>query len=613
MNGPKSKSSRSLEFVLTSLPRIKARVAKENGGFAAKIGALRELDALNAEGLRPCSVRILRNYTIENFVPLLRYACYESEIKAEVAISDFGTFEQEIVDPYSETYTNGHSLIILALNLEPLLKPREVAGFDRSRIFEYVSKLMLMFRKHSNTMMAVTQFTEPLFDITPSIFPDVNSLGQEIAVLNAELVDFCKSQQAIVTLPLPEISSRLGEAESIDRRFWFMASAPFKNRFLDLWAQHVTRLLRASFVPPKKVLVLDCDNTLWGGIIGEDGINDIALDPYKYPGSAFYAFQKQILAQKARGTIIAICSKNNESDVMEALDRHPHCLLQRDDIASFQINWEDKAANLRKLSQTLNVGLDSFVFIDDSLSECELIMRTLPEVAVIQVPTNTFELPSLLRTVWLFDSIISTAEDRNRAQLYNEQSAREKDAAKFQSLGGFLESLNLYATISQARDSEIGRLAQLSHKTNQFNLTTKRYTEPELRGILSNPENRVLTLSAKDRFGNYGLTGMCILIRNKDVILMDSFLMSCRILGKSLETALLHQALEIATKELETKLFQGVYLPTLKNGQVKNFFEKHGFSLADEDQSGGRYYDLVCDRVPFDFPHFITLVTEHEA
>ncbi len=382
-------------------------------------------------------------------------------------------------------------------------------------------------------------FVPPYYsDFGISSAKDLSSHHNEVLQLNQLIREYVLSNSArFVLVDWERFVRLLGAGESMDYRFWYMSKAPFKKAFLDLYALELVKMARALKGKSKKCLILDCDNTLWGGVIGEDGLQGIKLDRHSYPGNIFYEFQKSILRLHDRGVLIALCSKNNEQDVWDVLEGHPDCLLKREHLSAWRVNWSDKASNISDLAAELNLGLDSFVFVDDNPVECGLIQDMLPEVTVLQVPDKLYTYPQLLKCDGLFDTLSFSTEDRQRSQMYRDESNRKHEQAKFETLDQYLASLSLSIKVHPAKEDEVPRVAQLTQKTNQFNLTTRRYSEAKISGLSKDPEWTVMSLFVRDKFGESGLTGVLIAHKDGDVGIIDSLLMSCRILGRNIEKA----------------------------------------------------------------------------
>jgi FkbH-like protein len=383
----------------------------------------------------------------------------------------------------------------------------------------------------------------------------------------------------------------LGEDGSMDYRFWYMSKAPFKKDFLDLYARELVKIARALKGKSKKCLILDCDNTLWGGVIGEDGLQGVKLDRHSYPGNTFYQFQRSILRLHERGILIALCSKNNEQDVWEALDSHPDCLLKREHLAAWRVNWQDKASNIKALAAELNLGLDSFVFVDDNPVECGLIRDLVPDVTTLQVPDKLYSYPSLLERDGLFDTLMLSAEDLQRSRMYHDEANRRYEQAKYETLDQYLGSLGLSIVVRRVNAVEVLRIAQLTQKTNQFNLTTRRYSEAQIAAFADDPAYAVFSLSVRDKFGDSGLTGVLIARNDAGTGVIDTFLMSCRVLGRNIEVAFLLKSMEIIERGWHIKAWQAEYLPTQKNQQVAGFWSSLGFKEIGV-HDGRRLYEF---------------------
>ena len=366
------------------------------------------------------------------------------------------------------------------------------------------------------------------------------------------------------------------------------------------------RFLKCRFLPPKKVLVLDCDNTLWGGVIGEVGGANVQLDPYEYPGVAYYRFQAEVLAVAEKGFLVCLCSKNDEPLVWEVLDEHPHCLLRRDHIAAYRINWADKATNLKELALELNLSLDSMVFVDDNPVECEWVRSQFPEVTVIQVPAKIYEYPGILTESDLFDRLTVNQEDKVRVQYYHAERSRRELQTRHVDAEGFLRDLKMKALVRSVRSGDLARVSQLCQRTNQFNLTSQRHTETDLAMFLDDPEVAMFILEAEDRFGSMGNTGLIIYRKSGDVIEVDTFLMSCRIIGRSFDRAFFCQSLGILSQLWTFNEIRARFIATRKNDVVARLWEDYGFSVISAEEPEG--YSCAVTELSVSFPETIQIV-----
>ena len=355
----------------------------------------------------------------------------------------------------------------------------------------------------------------------------------------------------------------------------FLQQYPVNER-ID-WKYWLAEQQRALALQRKKCLVLDLDNTLWGGVLGEDGIEGVQLDG-DYPGKAFHTWQEGLRELANAGVILAICSKNNEADV-EALFAAREMPLKLEDFVNKRINWQDKATNIRAIAEELNIGLDSMVFVDDNPTERELIRQQLPMVAVPEFPTQPYGLTELYAQLVreYFSVYALTDEDRKKTEQYRQNASRKQLEAQFTDMTDFLRSLEMKLKIERvdAQSMSIPRVAQMTQKTNQFNLTTRRYTEDDIRSMIARGAE-VWTLAVSDRFGDNGVTGLMILKPDNGWII-DTLLMSCRVLGKGIEEAFFKTVIGRYEGALAAQ-----YIPTAKNGHVAEFYERMGMNRKKE-------------------------------
>jgi FkbH-like protein len=572
------------------------------------IDAVTKIERLGQSYEHESRVAFLRNFTIEGISPFLKYRLYEAGVKPEIIFGGYGSYHQEILDRSSELHAKKPDVISLALMLEELDPEFHALNWTADRALGSLEETFGTLERETSALVAVNTFLPPLYsEMGIAAAPGWTDKAYEVARLNQFIRSFVFSRAGrFVLVDWERIMLSLGAEKSIDQRFWYMSRAPFKSEFLDGVAAELTKAIKALKGKAKKCLVLDCDNTLWGGVLGEDGPEGIKLDRNEYPGRVYYEFQRSVLAHHGRGVVLALCSKNNSEDVFAVLDGHPNSLLRRSHIAASRINWEDKATNIRALSQELNLGLDSFVFVDDSPAECELVRAMLPEVTVIQVPPRLPELPSLLLKDGLFDTLASSAVDLERTRLYQVEAQRQTERQKFQSVDEYLSSLGMVATIQELRPESVPRVAQLTQKTNQFNLTTRRYSDAQIEEFRKDPCAAVFTLSAADKFGDMGLTG--VMIARKDVRegMIDTLLLSCRVLGRQLETAFVRHVLAALELKWGVERWHAEYIPTKKNQQTESFWSSQGFEKSPADGPHMRYVTTSATRSRKSIP-FITI------
>lgn len=414
-----------------------------------------------------------------------------------------------------------------------------------------------------------------------------------VAEYNAALLALEREHSNVKLLDISEFTRRYPASELFDWKFWFISQMGFSPHLSKPFAEWFARKLDQIASRRKKCLVLDLDNTLWGGVLGEDGVEGIKLGG-DYPGKAFRLFQEGLLELKRSGVMLAVCSKNNEADVLDVWERHPDMVLRADSFVAWRINWTDKATGIRELANELNIGLDSIVFVDDSPSERALVRQALPEVEVPDFPSQPYELPAFLKSLVekYFRIYTVTAEDAAKTEQYKANALRTQSQRVFVDFDAFLRSLEIKITIESADEFNIPRIAQLTQKTNQFNLTTRRYTESDIRQFLQRGW-KIWCLSVSDKFGDDGITGCAMVDGNA----IDTFLLSCRILGKGIEYVFAKQVLSLL-KGQGIKTVSAEYVPTAKNALSSGFWDAVGFKdniidLDVADLSIKDYYQVI--------------------
>jgi FkbH-like protein len=387
-----------------------------------------------------------------------------------------------------------------------------------------------------------------------------------------------------------DVVRTVGHTAAFDARFYFRSKAPYAGIYFNELARRVASATRGFGTHFYKVLVLDCDNTLWGGVIGEDLMKGIKLGPYDYPGNIFWRMQHEFAALERNGILLCLCSKNNPADVDEVLQKHPEMVLKPTQIVVKKVNWNDKPSNLRELAQELNVGLDSIVFLDDSSFECEAVRQQLPMVKTMQVPATLPEYPRVVREIKeLFLAGGISADSRGKTEQYRQRADAVAYQAQFESQDAYLASLEMMVELSCNAAASVARISELSMKSNQFNLTTRRYSEAEVTQLMKSPDSAVYSLSVSDKFGKAGLTGVVFMRYLVGSAHIDNFLMSCRVIGRGVETAIWTQIAIDAAKHGCNQI-QAEYIPSAKNAQVADFYERLVFQLAETSADGIKHY-----------------------
>jgi FkbH-like protein len=407
---------------------------------------------------------------------------------------------------------------------------------------------------------------------------------------NRSLVQRARQDSRLV-LDVNALASLVGHAAWSAGRYWYAAKYPFATSMIPLYADNVMRIIAAQMGRSRRVLVLDLDNTLWGGIVGDDGIEGLALGSGSALGEAHSALQRMALSLKERGIILCVSSKNDEAIALDAFRNHPEMILKEDDIVAFRVNWEDKAANIKAIADAINLGLDSFVFLDDNPAERKRVRDALPPVAVPELPADPCEWVGVFQAAGYFEQSGFSKEDQQRAGFYKANALR---AARLERIGDhdeYLRSLSMTLSIAPFDSAGRKRIAQLISKSNQFNVTTRRYSETEIEAMQSNSE--VLTLQARleDIFGDNGMISAVICRQTGRIWEVDTWIMSCRVLGRRVEETILQYLVEQARVRGITEIV-GRYIPTAKNGLVRDHFSKLGFAQTGS-QDGETTWQLA--------------------
>lgn len=454
---------------------------------------------------------------------------------------------------------------------------------------------------HVASDKTILLFTLHDYWTVPLIGDDVR-LAEAIQEYNTAIIGLSSQHDNVKRIDFSTFIVQYAAWELMDWKFYLISQMSMNPRLVGPFKSWFASQMDQIAMKRKKCLVLDLDNTLWGGVLGEDGIDRIQIGG-DYPGKAFLYFQEALLELARTGVILTVCSKNNEADVLDAWDKNPFLILRKDHFPVYRINWKDKASNIREIAAELNIGLDSLVFVDDNPAERELIKQTLPMVSVPDFPTQAYELPRffdrLVRDYFKVYSI--TAEDRNKTEQYKANALRVQAQSGFSDFGQFLKSLGMRLTLESANDFNLARIAQMTQKTNQFNLTTHRYTDADIKQKIKNGA-RVWCLSVSDKFGDSGITG-CAIVENNEI---DTLLLSCRVLGRGIEKAFLFAILNEAY-ESDEKEIGATYIPTAKNMQVSEFYEQCGFALLETSPDGVKRYKIEMLE-PFEIEPYYNLI-----
>jgi FkbH-like protein len=432
---------------------------------------------------------------------------------------------------------------------------------------------------------------EPLFGNFDRTEP--SSPYAMVEAFNARLVAWARTGEVIL-VDIARLAANVGLERWSEARHWHASKLTIAPDFIPLYADVVVRTIGAIYGKSRKCLVLDLDNTLWGGVIGDDGLAGIKLGQGSPTGEAFLAVQQMAKQLRSRGVILAVCSKNEEDVARSAFQSHPDMLLAESDIAVFQANWTDKASNLRAIATTLNIGIDALVFLDDNPAERLQVRRELPMVAVPELPEDPALYPQILAAAGYFETVSFSAEDKNRAEYYRSNAQRAEILNKTGDMGSYLLSLDMVCEINPVDAMSRARSSQLINKSNQFNLTTRRYSEGEIEALETDDSAHLIQVRLTDKFGDNGIISVIIARKADDAWAIDTWLMSCRVLGRRVEEAALAH-LAAAARAAGAKTLVGSYIPSPKNRMVADHYQKLGFAPAGAAEDGATAWSLSLE------------------
>lgn len=505
---------------------------------------------------------------------------------------------QEILSPDSLVHSFDAEAVLIALDWRALPIAATLGESTNdvvNRILDYIQVILEGVRAHSKATCIVQTFPAPAERVLGSY--DRLLPGSPLNVLGR------------VNLALSEIVQRMGGvlldvaalAESVGLVNWHSASAwnlakfQFSEACVPLYADYVCRTIAAMRAKSRRCLVLDLDNTLWGGVIGDDGLAGIQIAQGDATGEAFLDFQRYLLTLRNAGVVLAVSSKNNDQTARLPFRQHPEMLLREEHFAVFQANWNDKPSNLMAISRELSLGLESFVFVDDNPFERELVRRTLPQVAVPEMPEDPALYTLTLSSAGYFESVSFSSEDSNRADFYQGNARRAALQSQVTDIGSYLESLQMEIWFQPFEETGRKRITQLINKSNQFNLTTRRYTEAEVASFEASPDFFTMQVRLKDAFGDNGMISVVICRANPDLEwVIDTWLMSCRVLGRRVENMVLNEIL-LRAPERGIKYIRGFYLPTDRNSLVEHHYSNLGFSQVALHPDGSTEWLLPVD------------------
>ena len=558
-------------------------------------------------------IALMGNTTLDPLVPFLTVELARRNLRGETYVSPFGQYVQDLT---AGTFTAfGAQMILLHLSL-PLLRPDRVHGFAelsnderrllRDDVLDEVERWVALALAKSTAAIMVCNFP-----IVGSPALGIADMAEEygetefLHSLNLALLHRLRPHPRVQILDLERAVAKIGIDKAFDARFMHMAKTDWTDALLAEVGKECVRHVVAASGRARKCLVLDLDNTLWGGVLGEDGADGIHVAPGDAQGEAFHAFQRRIRALKRRGILLALCSKNDPALVEQAFGQHPDMPLQLCDFSARAIGWEPKSAGLASIAAQLNIGVDSLVFMDDNPAEIAEVCAALPDVESVLLPRDPADYVATLDNLPSFEKSRLGAEDAARSRLYAEAATRAAAIAISSGPGDYLADLDMTVTIWRATSADTSRVHQLLAKTNQFNVTTKRYSVAEVQQFIDAPDCRLTVCSLRDRFGDFGTIGLCLALREDDVLRIDSFVMSCRALGRGVEAAFLGELKQHASGETDGRAITARFVPTERNAPAAHFFDEAGFSARP--QAGHTDYEFDCADIQWTASPWLTV------
>jgi len=558
--------------------------------------------------LKDLRLAILATSTVDHFIDILKFWLAKQGFRVEIFSSPFNTIHQTVLNSKSALYEFAPEFVWIFNNYRDVklsvpygASSNECDAATNIVIKEYV-ELWDVIQKQLSCHILQNNVDLPNSRIFGNLEGSVVwSQTNLLRKLNLSLA--LSSRPGVTIFDMDYLSSLFGKNDWHDARYWNYSKHAFSFDACGLVASQAGSLIAAGKGSAKKCLILDLDNTLWGGVIGDDGLNGIQLG-HGVEGEAFLEFQKYLLALKNRGILLSICSKNEENIASDVFLNHPDMLIQLDDIAVFKANWKNKPDNIRDIASTLNIGLESMVFIDDNPFERQLVRKFLPEVTVVDLPEDPTSFIGAIERGAFFESLAFSNEDSNRNQLYKQNTKRSEHQKQFVSLNEFLSDLEMESEVGQVNDQNLSRFAQLINKSNQFHLTTTRYTEAQVQTMIKDKMVILRNFCLKDRFGDNGLISALIIQLQPEFFYIDTWVMSCRVFSRGMEEFICSEIISMA-KCAKSNLIRGKYIPSKKNNLVSSLYRRLGFKLAKKEADGASYWELNMKEPLPKFSHTI--------
>lgn len=549
-------------------------------------------------------IAYLGNQTLDMLHPYVAVQSIKPGITTQSYLAAFGQYFQALSDAQLKEFSA--DVIVLVLSLR-LLREHDIANFSsltsqqryvlKDEILQEVETWALEASNKTQATLLIANFSVP-DTMAMGIATPAEEFGELefYLTLNLELMQRMRNYRRVRLLDVNRLASRIGHQLAFDERLFHLAKFDWTERMLMEVGNEIARHLVAATGATHKCLVVDLDNTLWGGILGEDGVHGVKVGHGDAESEAFQAFQYRIKAISQRGILLAICSKNNLEDVQEMFESRSDMPLSLQDFSAYSINWESKHIGLATIATQLNIGLDSLVFVDDNPTEVALVRSQLPQVKSILLPADPSRFSEVLDGMLWFEKGIILQDDLNKLDQYRSQAARQAMSEKSATLDDYLSNLQIVLNIRDSTVEDVNRVHQLFSKTNQFNLTTKRYSLGEIEAAINSVDQLMRIVGMEDRFGDLGIIGVYLLCKRDSTLYVDSLLMSCRALGRGVETAIFNGIKQFAI-DSGFALLTADYKPTAKNIPAKDYLASQGMTLAEVDAQGIMHYVLRAQEI----------------
>ena len=536
-------------------------------------------------------IAFVGSFTLNGFEETMQVQCNDEKINCITYNSPYNQFNQEILNEDSDLYKFKPDLIFLLIDSRIILEDSfyfsNINSEDEkkkftSKKFDEINNLIKIISKKSQSKIVITNFTIPTYTSLGIYESKIEYGTKEIILdLNKKLKVLSKNIDSCYVYDFNSFVTKFGEKNVIDYKKMYYGDIKINFDVIPYLIYEFLGYVKPILGLNKKCIVLDLDNTLWGNIIGEEGIEGIKIGPYP-EGRSFVEFQKVIKSLSENGIILAINSKNNQKDAMKAINEHPHMILREQDFSCMKINWNDKISNMKEISNELNIGLDSIVFFDDDPVNRELIRMSMPEINTVELPEDPSTYAEILRNLNDFNTLKITKDDTERKKMYSQEQNRQKLESNTENLNEYLKKLDIKIKIKLDNKIAISRISQLILKTNQFNLTTKRYQEEQIKEFVEDETMIVGCSEVEDKFGENGITNVFIIKTKSNEWIIDTFLLSCRIMGRGIEEGIVGKILEIA-KQKGIEKITATFIPTEKNKPAENFLKNYGFKKENDN------------------------------